>query len=229
MNIFLSGHKGYLGKSIKKRLTDNNYNIKTLANKINKKTNINFDNINCIINSANKFNSKNKDEIFKVNYAIAKKIYIEATKIQSVGTKLFINLNTIRIKENLKKNKNYYIESKKKFSEYVKNKVKKKILFIDLLIPTVFGSIGNNKDFYSTTLIKLKKNDKLKLKNPHVLKKFIKLDNLTRQILQIIKKYKNSKRRGYIKIEVDYDFKKTILQFSNYLKIKLKSKSKIYF
>ena len=73
MNIFLSGHKGYLGKSIKKRLTDNNYNIKTLANKINKKTNINFDNINCIINSANKFNSKNKDEIFKVNYAIAKK------------------------------------------------------------------------------------------------------------------------------------------------------------
>jgi nucleoside-diphosphate-sugar epimerase len=229
MNIFLSGHKGYLGKSLKKRLVKENYNIKTLENKINKKTNINFDNINCIIHSANKFNTKNKDEIFKVNYTIAKKIYIEATRNQSMDTKLFINLNTIRIKENLKTNKNYYIESKKKFSKYVKKTVKKKILFIDLLIPTVFGSIGNNKDFYSTAYIKLKKNDKLILKNPHVLKKFIKLDNLIRQILEIIKKYKNSKKIGYIKIEIDCDFKKTILQFSNYLKIKLKSKSKIYF
>ncbi len=40
MNIFLSGHKGYLGKSIKKRLAGKNYNIETLANKVNKKTNI---------------------------------------------------------------------------------------------------------------------------------------------------------------------------------------------
>ena len=126
-------------------------------------------------------------------------------------------------------NKNYYIESKKKFSSYVKKNIKKRILFIDLLIPTVFGNIGNNKDFYSTALIKLKKDEKLKLKNPYILKKFIKLDNLIVQILKIIKKYKNSKKLGYVKIEVDYNFKKTILEFSNYLKIKLKSKSKIYF
>lgn len=229
MNIFLSGDKGYLGKSLKKRLAKDNYNIKTLDNKINKKTNINFDNINCIIHSANKFNSKNKDAIFKVNFTIAKKIYKEATRKQSIDTKLFINLNTIKIKENFKTNKNYYIESKKKFSNYVKKTVQKKILFIDLLIPTVFGGTGNNKDFYSTAYVKFKKNDKLKLKNPNVLKKFIKLDNLVRQILKIIKKYKNSKKKGYIKIEIDCDFKKTILQFSNYLKVKLKSKSKIYF
>ena len=229
MNIFLSGHKGYLGKSIKKRLAGKNYNIKTLANKINRKTNIKFNDINCIIHTANKFNSKNKNEIFKVNYTISKKIFSEAINNQSKDTRLFINLNTIRIKENLKSNKNYYIESKKKFSKYVKKNIKKKFLFIDLLIPTVFGGIGNNKDFYSTALIKLKNDDKLKLKNPYILKKFIKLDNLTRQILKIIKEYKNSKKKGYVKIEVDYDFKKTILEFSNYLKIKLKSKSKIYF
>jgi nucleoside-diphosphate-sugar epimerase len=229
MNIFLSGHKGYLGRSIKEKLIGEKYEIKTLENKINKKTNINFNNINCIIHSANKFNSKNKDEIFKVNYMISKKIFLEAIRIQSKDTRLFINLNTTRINENLKLNKNYYIESKKKFSSYVKKNIKKRILFIDLLIPTVFGNIGNNKDFYSTALIKLKKDEKLKLKNPYILKKFIKLDNLIVQILKIIKKYKNSKKLGYVKIEVDYNFKKTILEFSNYLKIKLKSKSKIYF
>ena len=229
MNIFLSGHKGYLGKSIKERLAGKNYNIKVLTNRINMKTNINFDNVNCIIHTANKFNSKNKDEIFRVNYTIAKKIYMQACRAQSINTKLFINLNTIRIKENLKTDNDHYIESKKKFSEYVKKKNIKKILFIDLIIPTVFGSLGNNKDFYSTALIKLKKNKSLKLKNPHISKKFIKLDNLTKQVLKIIEKYKNSKKTGYIKIELNYDFKKTILQFSNYLKIRYKSKSKIYF
>ena len=38
MNIFLSGHKGYLGKSIKKMFTGENYNIKTLANKTSDST-----------------------------------------------------------------------------------------------------------------------------------------------------------------------------------------------
>ena len=93
MNIFLSGHKGYLGRSIKEKLIREKYKIKTLENKINKKTNINFNNINCIIHSANKFNSKNKDEIFKVNYMISKKIFLEAIRIQSKDTRLFINLN----------------------------------------------------------------------------------------------------------------------------------------
>lgn len=229
MNILITGHRGYLGKFLKKKLITKKFKIKTLSKKITHKTNINYDDINCIIHCSNKFNSSEKKKIFEVNYSISKKILNDFINTKYRETKLFININTIRIKEDLKSDLNLYIESKKKFSNYVKKNVKKKIIFIDFLIPTVFGGIGNGKDFYSEAYFKLKKNKELKLKNPHSSRKFIKLNSFLSQILKIIKKYKYSTKTGYITVEAKYNFKKTLLEFSKYLKIKLISKSKIYF
>ena len=229
MNILITGHRGYLGKFLKKKLISKKFKIKTLSKTITYKTNINYDDINCIIHCSNKFNSTEKKKIFEVNYSISKKILNDFIDTKYRETKLFININTIRIKEDLKSDLNLYIESKKKFSNYVKKNVKKKIIFIDFLLPTVFGGMGNGKDFYSEAYFKLKNNKELKLKNPHSSRKFIKLNSFLSQILKIIKKYKYSTKTGYIALEAKYNFKKTLLEFSKYLKIKLISKSKIYF
>lgn len=227
MNILLTGHRGYIGKSIKKKFSESNYNIKTITNRITTKSKINYENIDCVIHCLNKFNCNNKNDIFKTNYIISKKIFDEIIKVNSKRIKIFININTIKIKENSNFNNNYYVTSKKKFSCYVEKKTNKKILFIDFLVPTVFGNKGNGKDFYSEAFVQLKKNKELKIKSPHISKKFIKINNLTNQVFRFFKKYKNSSKTGYLKIIANYNFEKTVLEFTNYLKIKLKSKSKI--
>ena len=73
MNILITGHRGYLGKFLKKELINKKFKIKTLSKKITQKTNINYDDINCIIHCSNKFNSSEKKKSSKLIILFQKK------------------------------------------------------------------------------------------------------------------------------------------------------------
>jgi nucleoside-diphosphate-sugar epimerase len=224
MKILITGHKGYIGSNLYKILNKNKIltlkknSLKDLKNLSGK--------IDCIIHCANKYHSKKNNEVFNTNYFYSKKIYnFFNTSNNEKKNFLFINLNTIYIKKKILSNINEpYVNSKKMFSDYVKND-KKNIKFLDLLIPTVYGKEGNKKDFYYNVKNKLIQNKPIIIKNKSDIRYFISISNLENTIIKILKN-KNTLKK-FTQKNINYDFKCTNYEFAKFLKEKIKSKSKI--
>ena len=215
MKVFITGSRGYIGSNLKTFLRNKNYKIK---NKIS------FDkrNVDCIIHCANKFFDKPKGSINKTNYIFSKKIYNFLNKKDK--NILFLNLSTFYV--NKKKSiKNYrYVESKKKFSEYVKNKKNSHVIFINLILPTIYGRLGNKKDFYFELISKLKKNKPIMLINPFETRSFLKIDLLEKKIYEILKKIHKKK---YSEINIKEEKKYRLIDFAKKIKKEIRSTSKI--
>tara|TARA_Y100000590_G_scaffold318653_2_gene360558 strand:+ start:810 stop:1499 length:690 start_codon:yes stop_codon:yes gene_type:complete len=229
MIIFITGSKGYIGSNIKDYLKNKKFNIKCNKKKVTLKSNFKKKKIDYIIHCANIYFSNQSKKIFFTNYVLSKKIYNELNNSIYANQKriIFINLNTIYINnKKLIKNSNY-IKSKAKFSNYVKKNKKKRLIFIDLLLPTVFGKNGNNKDFYSFLKKKLILNKNIYIKEPYRLKKYVSILSVQKKIYSLLK-YNNYKSK-YIKLLQKSDFKCNNLEFARYLKKKMKSKSKIIY
>jgi nucleoside-diphosphate-sugar epimerase len=225
MNILITGHKGYIGSNVFKALKKNNkiFTLKKNSISLEKKL---ITKIDCLIHCANKYYSKKSEQVYNSNYTYSEKLYNFFNLSHIVNKSfLFINLNTIYIKKisSVGVNKSY-VSSKKKFSDYVKSG-KKKIKFVNLLMPSVYGKEGNKKDFYYDLKKKLENNEDIFIREPNKIRYFISLSNFLKVIIRILK---NKVKKNFSEIYVKHDFECTNFEFAKFLKKRFKSKSNIF-
>lgn len=232
MTTIITGANGFIGKSIKDHLLTkkkeekivefNKYHYKKkLFNKI-------FSNnkIVKIIHCANIYKGKKKD-IFKTNLDLPKKILNFSSKKKII----FYYFNTIHNKKKIEKNiDNYfYVKSKNIFLKHCKkyvNKKKNNLSFISIKIPTVFGFNSLNRDFCSYLITNLKKNHKVTIKKPNLIRKIIYIKKFLLKFDKIFKRKKFSKKYNNFFIKEQLILKTNELAYL--LKNYIKSKSKLY-
>ena len=168
--ILVTGGAGYIGSKI-------------VADLIKKKK------VSKIIHCANLYNG-NKKKIFKINFIYAKKIFC-ASYNKKIKFYYFYTIYS-KLKNVTKNNHNYnYLISKKKFIEYVKKNIKnKKITFINIITPTIFGLNSKNNDLSSRLIKALKKNKKFTINYPKKIKKFLSLGKFLLDFKKIYRKEK---------------------------------------
>lgn len=226
MTVMITGANGFLAKEIKKHiligksinLTRDQYKNQNIEDLIIKKK------ISKIIHCANLYRGYKK-EILKINFIYAKKLFCA-----SYNKKIkFYYFDTIypKLKNISKKKYNYnYLISKKKFINYVKQNIKhKKITFINIITPTVFGFNSQNNDLSSQLIKALKKNQKFIIHNPKKIKKFLSIEKFLLDFKKIYKKKKLLHK--YYKFHLKPEINTSIIKFAFFLKEKLNSRSYI--
>lgn len=220
----ITGANGFLAKEIKKHilrgksinLTRRQYKNQNIEDLIIKKK------ISKIIHCANLYRG-NKKEISKINFIYAKKLFCA-----SYNKKIkFYYFDTIypALKNITKKKNNYnYLISKKKFINYVKQNIKhKKITFINIITPTVFGFNSQNNDLSSQLIKALKKNKKFIIRNPKRIKKFLSIKKFLLDFKKIYRK--NKLLNKYYEFTLKSEINTSIMKFALFLKEKLNSSS----